>query len=171
MMIFNSLIAANDYNFGAVQMTEEPLRFLADKHKSIDLATAGTFLQKVCKFFLYLKPFCQKNPISFGFKVIYELVSWRKVTQDLICTCKKKLFHITTRPQIQVQKKVNERTEFVPWLPTAVDFWSLPCQSRGLWKHVHTKSKAAVGLSLKKKKQTYIKARVERVLIYSARPL
>ena len=32
MMIFNSLIAANDYNFGAVQMTEEPLRFLADKH-------------------------------------------------------------------------------------------------------------------------------------------
>ena len=68
------MIAANDKNFGA-QMTEEPLRFLADKHKSIDLATAGTFLQKVCKFFLYLKPFCQKNPISFGFKVIYELVS------------------------------------------------------------------------------------------------
>ena len=56
-------------------MTEESLRFLADKHKSIDLATAGTFLQKVCKFFLYLKPFCQKKPISFGFKVIYELVS------------------------------------------------------------------------------------------------
>ena len=60
MMIFNSLIAANDKNFGA-QMTEEPLRFLAHKHKSIDLATAGTFLQKVCKFFLYLKPFCNKT--------------------------------------------------------------------------------------------------------------
>ena len=67
------MIAANDKNFGA-QMTEEPLRFLADKHKSIDLATAGTFLQKKCKFFLYLKPFCKK-PISLGFKVIYELVS------------------------------------------------------------------------------------------------
>ena len=69
MMIFNSLIAANDKNFGAAQMTEEPLRFLADKHKSIDLATAGTFLQKVCKlskFFLYLKPFCKKNHF-FGF--------------------------------------------------------------------------------------------------------
>ena len=75
MMIFNTLIAANDYNFGAAQTTEEPLRFLADKHKSIDLATAATFLQKVCKFFLYLKPFCQQKPISFGFKVIYELVS------------------------------------------------------------------------------------------------
>ena len=73
-MMINSLIAAKDKNFGA-QMTEEPLRFLADKHKSIDSATAGTFLQKVCKFFLYLKPFCQKKPISFGFKVIYELVS------------------------------------------------------------------------------------------------
>ena len=69
MMIFNSLIAANDKNFGAAQMTEEPLRFLADKHKSIDLATAGTFLQKVCKlskFFLYLKPFCKKTHF-FGF--------------------------------------------------------------------------------------------------------
>ena len=68
MMIFNSLIAANDKNFGA-QMTEEPLRFLADKHKSIALATAGTFLQKVCKlakFFLYLKPFCEKTHF-FGF--------------------------------------------------------------------------------------------------------
>ena len=74
MMIFNSLIAANDKNFGAAQITEEPLRFLTDKHKSIDLATAGTFFQKVCKFFLYLKPFCKK-PISLGFKVIYELVS------------------------------------------------------------------------------------------------
>ena len=61
MMIFNSLIAANDKNFGAAQMTEEPLRFLADKHKSIDLVVAGTFLQKVCNFFLYLKPFCQKT--------------------------------------------------------------------------------------------------------------
>ena len=67
MMIFNTLIAANDYNFGAAQMTEESLRFLADKHKSIDLATAGTFLQKVCKFFLYLKPFCQKKPHFFWF--------------------------------------------------------------------------------------------------------
>ena len=56
-------------------MTEQPLRFLADKHKSIDLAAAGSFLQKVCTFFLYLKPFCKKKPISFGFKVIYELVS------------------------------------------------------------------------------------------------
>ena len=68
MMIFNSLIAANDKNFGA-QMAEEPLCFLADKHKSIDLATAGTFLQKVCKlskFFLYLKPFCKKTHF-FGF--------------------------------------------------------------------------------------------------------
>ena len=65
-MIFNTLIAANDYNFGAAQMTEESLRFLADKHKSIDLATAGTFLQKVCKFFLYLKPFRKKTHF-FGF--------------------------------------------------------------------------------------------------------
>ena len=75
MMIFNSLIAAKDKNFGA-QMTEEPLRFLADKHKSIDLATAGTFLQKVCKlskFFLYLKPFCKKNPFLWVLKLSMNL--------------------------------------------------------------------------------------------------
>ena len=60
MMIFNLLIAANDYNFGG-QMTEQLLRFLANKHKSIDLAVAGIFLQKVCRFFLYLKPFCKKT--------------------------------------------------------------------------------------------------------------
>ena len=54
-------------------MTEEPLRFLADKHKSIDLATAGTFLQKVYKFFLYLKPFCQKNPFLLVLKLSMNL--------------------------------------------------------------------------------------------------
>ena len=66
------MIAANDKNFGA-QMTEEPLRFLADKHKSIDLATAGTFLQKVCKFFLYLKPFCKKTPFLLVLKLSTNL--------------------------------------------------------------------------------------------------
>ena len=43
MIIFNSLIAANDYN---CIVTERPSRSLADQHKSISLAVAGIFLQK-----------------------------------------------------------------------------------------------------------------------------
>lgn len=48
-------------------------------------------------------------------------------------------------------------TELVPWLRTAVDFGSLPCQSRGLWKQVHTKSKAAVGSSLKEQTRKHFR--------------
>lgn len=51
-------------------------------------------------------------------------------------------------------------TEFDPWLPTAVDFWSLPCQSLGLWKQVHTKSKATVACSLRRRNKEQIHFRL-----------
>ena len=65
MMIFNSFIAVNDFNFGT-QITGWLSCFLANKRKlfeGICLALVGTFLQKSCEFFLYTKPFCEK-PIT-----------------------------------------------------------------------------------------------------------
>ena len=64
MMIFNSNIVANDYNFGEQGPNGRGRRFFLPTNKTFEgicLALAGKFLQRSCELFLYLKSFCKKG--------------------------------------------------------------------------------------------------------------
>ena len=69
-MIFNSFIAANDYNF-VVQLTKQPYIFLLI-NKTFEgscLAVAESFLQKALSIFFFI---WNHSVNCFGFKIIYE---------------------------------------------------------------------------------------------------
>ena len=70
MMIFNSFTVANDYNFGARWPSGRGCRFFLATNKTFE-----SFFERSCEFFLYLKSFCKKRIIKFGFKLIYEQVN------------------------------------------------------------------------------------------------
>ena len=88
-MIFNSLIAANDYNFGThvIEYNGQYVSFLpiSDLLKALVSLLQRHFYEKSCKFFPCLKPFCKKKNISFGYLWTCQL---NNVTLDLICISK-----------------------------------------------------------------------------------
>ena len=78
MMIFNSFIVANYYNFGAQWPSGSGRRFFLPTNETFEgicLALSGKFLQKELWILFVFKIILQKRVIKFSFKLIYEQVN------------------------------------------------------------------------------------------------
>ena len=93
MMIFNSYIAVNDFNFGT-QIMDWPSRFLSNKIKlceGICLALVGTFHQKKLWILSLFKTVLGKTHLIYFCAYLWTC-QLNKVIRDLICICKQKMF-------------------------------------------------------------------------------